>query len=42
MDIVVNNGDALQSFTQGKKKCAYTCGICGKDGHHRSTCPNKK
>ncbi|CAG8846649.1 38336_t:CDS:1, partial [Gigaspora margarita] len=25
----------------GKKKHAYTCGICGKDGHHRSTCSNK-
>ncbi|KAF0457443.1 hypothetical protein F8M41_001208 [Gigaspora margarita] len=40
IDIVVNNRDALQSIIQGKKK--HTYGICSKDGHCRSTCPNKK
>ncbi|CAG8715546.1 27115_t:CDS:2 [Dentiscutata erythropus] len=38
VDIV--NEDMEQSI-QGKKKRAYTCGNCGKDGHRRSRCPNR-
>ncbi|RIB27978.1 hypothetical protein C2G38_2159161 [Gigaspora rosea] len=38
--IVINNEDTLQSITQDKKKRVYICGNCGKDGHHRSRCPN--
>ncbi|CAG8771738.1 31391_t:CDS:2, partial [Racocetra persica] len=33
------NEDMEQSI-QGKKKHAYTCENCGKDGHRRSHCPN--
>ncbi|CAG8777915.1 3883_t:CDS:2 [Cetraspora pellucida] len=42
LDTVTSHEDMLESITQGKKKHAYICGNCGKDGHCRSCCPNMK